>query len=198
MPDSSDLPQVTDTLILPDGREMLPDGTIRDPATELGEEVINSRGAVALVEKMRRNLGDMPDVPRNMNPICCILTYTACGLDDANIATALETTIDNIEKLKKSDIYVQLEKMFDERVFEDEQRTARHIISKHTHIAANKMVSLINAKSGDLALAASRDVLRIGGVDKSAQSQGLSEFKILLIDNDEVKKTQIEISLKQG
>lgn len=196
MSDSNDLPQVTDTLILPDGREMLPDGTIKDAATELGEEVINSRGAVALVEKMRRNLGDMPDIPRNMNPICCILTYTACGLDNANIATALETSIDNIERLKQSDIYRQLEKMFDERVFEDEQRTARHIISKHTHRAASKMVSLVDSKSGDLALAASRDVLRIGGVDKSTQGQGLSEFKIVLIDEDTVKKTQIEVSLR--
>lgn len=195
--DQSNLPQVSDTLILPGGIEILPDGTRRDPATELGQEVLNSRDSVALVEKMRRNLGDMPDVPRNMNPVCCVLTYTACGLSDIDIATALETTEDNIQRLKQSDIYIQLEKMFDERVFDDEQRTARHIISKHTATAARKMVGLVNSTSGDLALAASRDVLRIGGVDKSAQGNGLTEFKIVMIDGDDTKKS-IEVTLRQG
>ena len=194
MPDSN-LPQVSDTLILPGGIEILPDGTRRDPASETAELVVNSKDSVALVEKMRRNLGDMPDIPRNMNPVCCVLTYTSCGLSNADIATALETTEEIVERLKASDIYVQLEKMFDERIFEDEQRTARHLISKHTATAARKMVGLVNSTSGDLALAASRDVLRIGGVDKSTQSAGLTEFKIVMIDGDDAKKTQIEIKV---
>lgn len=189
------LPQPLDELILPDGKRILPDGTIIDPATQMAEEIVSSRNAVALITKMKRNLGDLPDIPSNMNPICVVLTYTSIGLSDADIATALSTTEDNIRKLKDLDSYQMLEKMFDERIFEDEQRNARHIISKYSSRAAQKMVDLVDAKSGDLALAASRDVLRIGGVDKSQQNTGMTSFKIIMVDGDEVKKQSIEIKI---
>lgn len=196
MPDGvPDLPQALDELILPDGTVIRPDGSKLDPAVNTVVEVENGKQAVALVTKMKRNLGDLPDVPANMNGIACVLTYTSIGLSNADIATALSTEEDNIARLKESDLYKQLETMFDERIFDDEMRTARHLLSKHAANAANKVISLVNAPSGDLALAASRDVLRMSGVDKSAQPQGMSALRILMVDGDDVKKTQIDIKL---
>jgi hypothetical protein len=195
MPDTI-LPPQSDELILPDGTVIKADGSRKlDPAVNAVVEVENAAGAVALVTKMKRNLGDLPDVPANMNGIACVLTYTSIGLSDADIATALSTTEDNITKLKESDLYKQIEGMFDERVFDDEMRTARHILSKHAANAANKMVTLVNAPSGDLALAASRDVLRISGVDKSQESKGMTALKIIMVDDNDTKKTQIEVKL---
>lgn len=195
------LPQSTDELILPDGTRIMPDGTVLDPAMANAVQVENGKGAVALVEKMKRNLGDLPDIPQNLNPVCVILTYTAVGLNNADIATALSTdtrhvTEADIQRLKDSEIYQKLEEMFDERVFDDEQRTARHILSKHSHRAAQKMVDLINSPSGDLSLAASRDVLRVSGVDKTATKEGMTSFKIVMIDGDDTKKQSIEISVR--
>lgn len=200
MPDSV-LPQSMDELILPDGTVIKPDGSTLDPAINNAVQVENAVQSIALVEKMRRNIGDLPDIPANLNPVCVIMTYSAIGLSDADIATALSTDTRHVEeadikRLKDSEIYQKLSEMFDERVFEDEQRTARHILSKHSHHAANKMVSLINSASGDLSLAASRDVLRVSGVDKSQQQTGMSSFKIVMIDGDEVKKTRIEVELR--
>lgn len=189
------LPAPDAVLTLPDGRIVRPDGSVVNPKTTMVQEMMNAKGAVALVEKMQRNLGDLPDVPKNMNPIACVLTYSAIGLGDADIALALSTTVENITRLKDSDIYQQLFKMFDERVFEDERRNSQHIISKHLSAAANKMVSLIHADSADLALAATRDVLRIGGVDKSNQNNAMSKLQIVMIDEDTQKKTGIEITL---
>ncbi|CAB4197202.1 hypothetical protein UFOVP1323_5 [uncultured Caudovirales phage] len=199
MPDTA-LPQSTDELILPDGTKIMPDGTVLDPAMANAVQVENGKNAVALVEKMKRNLGDLPDIPQNLNPVCVILTYTAVGLNNTDIATALSTdtrhvTEADIQRLKDSEIYQKLEEMFDERVFEDEQRTARHILSKHSHRAAQKMVDLVNSPSGDLALAASRDVLRVSGVDKSQESKGMSSFKIVMVDGEDAKRTQIEVTL---
>ena len=195
MPDSI-LPQQSDELILPDGTVIKADGSRKlDPTVGTVVEVENAANAVALVTKMKRNLGDLPDVPANMNGVACVLTYTSIGLSDADIATALSTTEDNIVKLKESDLYKQIEGMFDERVFEDEMRTARHLLSKHSANAAQKIISLVNAPSGDLALAASRDVLRISGVDKSQQQTGMTSLKIIMVDDNDSKKTQIEVKL---
>lgn len=195
MPDSI-LPQQSDELILPDGTVIKADGSRKlDPTVGTAVEVENAANAVALVTKMKRNLGDLPDVPANMNGVACVLTYTSIGLSDADIATALSTTEDNIVKLKESDLYKQIEGMFDERIFDDEMRTARHLLSKHSANAAQKIISLVNAPSGDLALAASRDVLRISGVDKSQQQTGMTSLKIIMVDDNDSKKTQIEVKL---
>lgn len=192
----SELSNTTDVLVLPGGIEISPDGTVRDPAVEAATVVENGTTAIALVQRMKRTLGDMPDVPRNMNPVACVIVYTQVGLSDEDIAASLSTDLETIQRLKNSEIYSKLTELFEERVFEDESRTARHIISKHSARAAQKMVSLVDSKSGDLALAASRDVLRIGGVDKSAQTQGLSSLKIVMVDREDAKK-EITITVEK-
>lgn len=184
-------------LILPDGRHVMPDGSTIDPKKSTIQQIENGKTAIALVTKMKRNLGDLPDIPDKMNPICVVLTYSSIGLSNEDIATALKCDVLQIEKLKESDLYEQLEKMFDERVFEDEQRTARHIISKAAGNAAAKMVSLVHAESGDLALAAARDVMRISGVDRSQQNGGLTSLKILLVDDNDNKKSEITVTIGQ-
>lgn len=190
------LPEPSSTLVLPNGVEISPDGTIRDPAVEAATIVENGTTAIALVQRMKRTLGDMPDVPRNMNPVACVIVYTQVGLSDEDIAASLSTDVETIQRLKSSEIYTKLTELFEERVFEDERKTAQHIISKHSANAATKMVSLVNSKSGDLALAAARDILRIGGVDKSQQGTGLSSLKIVMIDKEDAKQ-EITISVEK-
>lgn len=192
----TELANTSDVLILPNGIEVSPDGTIRDPSVEAATIVENGTTAIAMVQRMRRTLGDMPDVPRNMNPVACVIVYTQVGLSDEDIAASLNTDIETITRLKSSEIYSKLTELFEERVFEDEARTARHIISKHSARAAQKMVNLVDSKSGDLALAASRDVLRIGGVDKSAQATGLSSLKIVMVDKADAKQ-EITITVEK-
>ena len=185
----------TDVLILPNGIEISPDGTRRDPIAEQATEILNARDSVKLVQKMQRSVGDLPDIPENMNPVCCIMAYTAVGLNNEEISKALNTTIENIERIKSLDIYSEFERMFDERVFDDERRNARHIISKSAAHAANTMVSHINSKSGDLSLMAAKSVLSMAGIDKSAQSQGMTKLEIVMVDADELKKQSITIKV---
>lgn len=191
-----DLPVPTDTLILPDGTVYDPVSGILDPAVAASTEVENGRTAIALVSRMKRTLGDMPAIPRDMNPVACVIVYTQVGLEDDAIAQCLNCHVDDIKRLKDSEIYTKLTELFDERVFDDEQRTARHIISKHSAKAANKIISLVDAKSGDLALAAARDVMRISGVDKSQQATGLSSLKIVMMDKADVKQ-EITVTLEK-
>lgn len=191
----ANLPNPDSVLELPDGRTVMPDGSIVNPKAAVVTEIVNAKQAVALVTKMQRSLGDLPDIPANTNPIACVITYSAIGLSDADIATALNTDAENVRRLKESDVYQQLSQMFDERVFDDERRNSQHIISKHLSAAASRMVNLVSAESGDLALAAARDVLRIGGVDKSQTNSGLSKLQIVMVDEDTQKKTGIQITV---
>jgi hypothetical protein len=190
------LPEPTETLVLPNGKVIAPNGHLLDPAVMGATVIENGKTAIALVSKMKRTLGDMPDIPRNMNPVACVIVYTQVGLDDEAIAECLNTTIENIKRLKESEIYSKLSELFEERVFDDEQRTARHIISKHSARAAQKIVDLVSSQSGDLALMASRDVLRIGGVDKSGEVKGLSSLKIVMVDKADAKQ-EITIEMEK-
>ena len=82
------------------------------------------------------------------------------------------------------------------RVFDDEQRNARHIIAKAQSRAANKVVELIDSKSGDLALMAATKAMTIGGTDKTSQSQGMSKLEIVMVDEADLKKHSIKITVE--
>lgn len=157
------------TLILADGRAVKPTEAASNVAT-IAKEVKSGREAAKVLEKMHRKLGDLPDEPMKMNPIAAIITYTAIGLDDQDIATALGATVTQVTTIKESDAYAQLADMFDKTVFEDEKRNAKHIIAKAATKAAATMVSLVNSEREDIALTASRDVLKHAGVSNEEES----------------------------
>lgn len=196
MPDgNTDLAEPGTELILPNGVTIAPDGSRKDPIAENATEILNARESVKLVQKIQRSVGDLPDIPENMNPVCCIMAYTAVGLNDIEISKALNTTVENIERIKALDIYSEFERMFDERIFDDEVRNARHIIAKAQSRAAIKMTSLIDSNSGDLALMAAAKTMSIGGLDKSTQNQGMTKLQIVMVDSDELKRNKIEIKV---
>lgn len=180
------------TMILADGRAVRPVESPSNVAT-IAKEVKSGREAVKVLEKMHRKLGDLPDEPMKMNPIAAIITYSAIGLDDQDIATALGATKEQVVTIKESDAYKQLADMFDKTVFEDERRNAKHIIAKAAGKAAATMVSLVDSEREDIALTASRDVLKTAGVNTEEDvDRRVGGLRIVVVrkgdrDNDEVK-----------
>jgi hypothetical protein len=159
-------------LHLPDGQVVLKSGkvvrpvekTVAQPAVIAAREIKNGRQASDTLERIHRKLGDLPEQTEKMNAIACVLMYTGVGLRDDDIAIALRTSTDNVRRLKELDAYKQLSEMFDGAVFEDAKRTANHIVTRASARAANRIVSLLDAESDDVALAAARDVTRLAGV----------------------------------
>jgi hypothetical protein len=180
------------TMILADGRAVRPVESPSNVAT-IAKEVKSGREAVKVLEKMHRKLGDLPDEPMKMNPIAAIITYSAIGLDDQDIATALGATKEQVAIIKESDAYKQLADMFDKTVFEDEKRNARHIIAKAATRAATTMVALVDSEREDIALTASRDVLKTAGVNTEEDNERrVGGLRIVVVrkgdrDNDELK-----------
>lgn len=169
-------------LVLPDGTTILKNGRAVPPGkeqpaniTKFAQEVQSGRQAAQTLQRMHRKLGDLPDTPQKMNPIAAIITYRAIGLNDEDIATALGATVEQIQTVCESEAYKQIEQMFDQTVFEDERRNAKHLIAKAATRAANTMVSMIDSSDENIALVASRDVLKLSGInteEERTRSQG--------------------------
>lgn len=182
------------TLILADGRAVKPIEAASNVAT-IAKEVKSGREAVKVLEKMHRKLGDLPDEPMKMNPIAAIITYSAIGLDNQDIATALGASAQQVATIKESDAYKQLAEMFDQTVFDDERRNAKHIIAKAANRAASTMVSLIDSDREDIALTASRDVLKTAGITTEEESsRRVGGLRIVITRNGE-QESEVKVEM---
>ena len=169
-------------LVLPDGTSILKNGRAIPAGSEqpsniatLAREVQSGRQAAQTLQRMHRKLGDLPETPQKMNPIAAIVTYRAIGLNDEDIAVALGASVEQIQTVCASEAYKQIEQMFDQTVFEDERRNAKHLIAKAASRAAITMTSMIDSSDENIALVASRDVLKLSGIsteEERTRSQG--------------------------
>lgn len=191
-------------LTLPDGTMILANGKAIKPkevesdVAKVGREISSGRNAVRTLERMHRKLGDLPDLPNKMNPIAAIITYSAVGLHDQDIAQALGASVEQIAIIKDSEAYKQLESMFDQTVFEDERRNAKHIVSRASSTAASKMVELVDSNDENIALTASRDVLKLSGItteEESSKRQGA--LKIVITRKGE-KDDEIKVEMNHA
>jgi len=176
-PETSCAQEVVDevALHLPDGQVVLKSGKVVRPVERLpvrttdtpakaAREIKNGRAAMETLERVHRKLGDLPEQAEKMNAIACVLMYTGVGLADTDIAIALRTSLENITRLKELDAYKQLAEMFDSTVFEDAKRTANHIVSRASAVAAQRIVSLVEDEDPNIGLSAAKEVARLAGV----------------------------------
>lgn len=190
-------------LMLPDGSAIMSDGTHRTAkqleapqlAAQLGREIESGRRAQATLERMHRKLVDLPETPQKMNAIACVLMYTHVGLSNDDIAIALQTTAENVKKLKELEAYQQLAEMLDNTVFEDAKTNAKHIIAKNADVAASTMVNAMASSDESVAVVAAKEVMRIAGVGEGREGNRMSGLRIVVeTDNGEAKNT-VSVSL---
>lgn len=188
-------------LTLPDGRLVLDTGEVivPQPAVDMAREIESGRDAARTLERIHRKLGDLPEQSEKMNAIAVILMYTGVGLNDTDIAISLKTSVENIERFKELDAYKQLAEMFDATVFEDAKRTANHIVSRASADAAARMVSAIRDKDPQVAVVASRDILRLAGVGADrANDSRISSLNIKITRTGEHKDDEITVELNNA
>lgn len=182
------------TMILANGKAIKPKEAPSDVAT-IGREVSSGRQAVRTLEKMHRKLGDLPDLPTKMNPIAAIITYTAVGLDDQDIAQALGASVEQVTIIKDSEAYKQLKSMFDQTVFEDERRNAKHIVARASSRAAQTMVELVDSADENIALTASRDVLKLSGITTEEEASKRQGALKIVITRKGDKEDEIKVEM---
>lgn len=153
-------------LVLADGRLVFPDGNIVDPkqAQEQLVEVPTNREAVSLVVTARRKLSDLPDVPKTMNTISVVLSYSLFGLDDVEIALATGMTEDQIGRVKMHDAYTQMKDSVVSTILTSETDDVRALFQQHSRLAVSKMVSVLqSSKSEANKIVVARDFLDRAG-----------------------------------
>lgn len=188
-------------IVLPTGETVYTDGRVEKPgmqvAAGLSREIMSGRRAAVALDKMHRKLGDLPDTADRLNPICAVITYRAIGLSIEDIAVALRTTTENIQRLMELDAYRQLVEMFDQQVFEDAKTNAKHIIARAADRAAIKMVEHVEDDDPNISIIAGREVLRMAGVstdeDRGKQMGGL---KIIVEKSDGKDKDSVTVTLE--
>jgi hypothetical protein len=134
-------------LVLADGRLVYPDGSVVDPtqAQEL-VEIPTNREAVALVISARKKIADLPAVPKTMNTVSVVLSYTLFGLDDVEIALATGMTEDQVGRIKMHEAFTQMRESVVSSILGSEADNVRDLFQQHSRNAVSKLVDALEGK----------------------------------------------------
>jgi hypothetical protein len=160
------LPKRDAPLRLADGRIVRPDGSVgdeNDAPKPTMVEIPSGPEAQRIVTAARRKLSELPEVPRTMNAISVVLSYTLFGLDDEEIAIATGLSVDQIGRIKVGDPYTQMHEAVVRTVLDSETNVVRELFIKNARNAAQVVVRAMEEGTRSDRMAAARDVLDRSG-----------------------------------
>lgn len=150
-------------LRLADGSLVYPGGTGSRTAIEHFTEIPTHREAQRIITATRKKIADLPEVPKTMNAVGIVLSYTLFGLDDEEIAIATKLSVDQVGRIKLSDPYTQMHETIVRTVLDSETDVVRELLAKNARSAASVMVDALQAGSRTDRMAAARDILDRSG-----------------------------------
>jgi len=158
------LPQGTEPLILADGTVINPqDGTvIQDddvPLVEVPNNEMMQRDIVA----SRKRISDLPLPPDKMNTVSVIMSYTLFGIVDSDIANILSIPVNQIETIKASEIYKDLQGQFVNNIMESDASNVRGMFVQKSNAAAHTMFNLLGSNNEATRGSAAKDILDRAG-----------------------------------
>jgi hypothetical protein len=158
-------PNFAHPLRLADGRIVYPEGEISTgpEPNSVAVEIPSADDAVRIVTAARRKLSELPEVPRTMNAVSVILSYSLFGLDDEEIAIATSLTVEQIGRIKVGDAYTQMHDAVVRTVLESETNVVRELFVKKARDAAQVVVRAMQEGSRADRLAAAKDILDRSG-----------------------------------
>lgn len=161
------LPNSNEPLRLADGRVVYPDGRTggeeKLDAKPKFVEVPTHAEAQRIVTAARRKLSELPEVPRTMNAVGVVLSYTLFGLDDEEIAIATGMSVDQVGRIKVGDPYTQMHEAIVRTVLDSETNVVRELFIKNAKTAAQVVVRAMDEGTRADRMAAARDILDRSG-----------------------------------
>lgn len=148
------------SLVYPGGRVVGRD-TIPEPVRFV--EIPTHREAQKVITATRRKLSELPEVPKTMNAVSIVLSYTLFGLGDEEIAIATNLTVDQVGRIKCSDPFTQMYDAVVRNIMESETDVVRDILAKNARDAAAAMVEALQAGNRSDRMAAAKDILDRSG-----------------------------------
>lgn len=189
-------------LKLADGRLVYPDGRIVDPSDARNAliDVPTNREATRLVVEARKKLADLPDVPKTMNTVSVVLSYTLFGLADVEIALATGMTETQIGIVKMHDAYTQMHDAVITSIISTESNDVRSLFEQHSRRAVNTMLSVLdNSKSEVNKIVVARDLLDRAGhrpadvVEHRHKMDGGLTIEIITRDKNAIPTIELEV-----
>lgn len=163
---------MADPLKLADGTLVYPDGRIVQSgdtgSTAVSREVSivavpTNREAQRLVVETRKKLADLPDVPKTMNAVSIVLSYSLFGLDADEIALATNLPVERIEKIKSTDAYTSMHDEVVRSIVAAESNDVRDLFIKQSRTAAATMFDALAAGKASDRIMAAKDILDRSG-----------------------------------
>lgn len=194
----------------------LPDGTIVLPeANASGSKVVSKaeQEQEAARVQVERELGDLLSDPVNnefselykrtladidvdfarMNVVMLVASYTLWGLDSYAVSRVLNVSTGQVDALKMSDLYTRVQKQLIEAVRYAEAATVHGYLAAKSHAAARVVAASLTNPSGDLRLAAAKDILDRAGFRPADRVEHTHKFedelRIRYVQDDTVVPT---------
>lgn len=189
-------------LKLADGRLVYSSGEIVDPSEARNEfvEVPTNREATQLVVAARRKLADLPDVPRTMNTISVVLSYSLFGLSDEEIAIATGLTELQVGTIKMNDAYAQMRDTVVGSIIASESDDVRQMFVTNSRLATNTLLSVLHRSKSEVnKISVARDILDRAGhrpadvVEHRHKLDGGLTIEIIQRDGKNVPTIDLEV-----
>jgi hypothetical protein len=156
------LPQGTEPLVLADGTKINPiDGAI--VTDEILVEVPNTEQIKREIVSARKRISDLPVPPNQMNTLSVVISYTLFGISDDDISYTLNIAPDQLERIKSSDAYADLQTQFIKSLMDSDLADVRSLFVQRSRTAADRVFSLMDSESEATRMIAAKDVLDRAG-----------------------------------
>jgi hypothetical protein len=160
------LPTPDAPLRLADGRMVYPGGEVVQPGQQPRQrfvEIPTHTEAQRIITNTRRKVSDLPELPKTMNAVGVILSYTMFGLDDEEIGVATGLSVEQIGRIKVGDAFTQMHEAVVSSVLDSESSVVRELLAKNAREAAKVMVEALSTGNRSDRISAAKDVLDRAG-----------------------------------
>jgi len=149
---------------------VLADGTVIDPDTGKKQrstqyyEVPSNTEAQKVVAETRRKLTDLPEVPARMNVVSAVLSYHLFGLEQGEIAIALNMPVERIISIKMLESFTEMHDAVMANMIKQDKGEVVTILERAAVGSAHKMTELMHEADDErVQLSAAKDILDRNG-----------------------------------
>jgi hypothetical protein len=157
------LPTGTEPLVLADGTKINPVDGRPVQEEEVVVEVPNTATLQREVTAARMRISDLPMPPQQMNSLSVILSYSLQGVTDEDIGILLHVSTEQINNIKASDAYKELQETIVKNIVESDSSNIRGLFVQKSEKAAKTMFGLMDSEIETTQMAAAKDVLDRAG-----------------------------------
>ena len=126
-------------------------------------EVPNTEDIQRQIVASRKRISDLPVPPQQMNTLSVIISYTLFGINDEDIANALVIPLEQLQAIKESETYDDLQQQLIKNILESDASDVRNMFVAQSRNAANTIFSLMTSNNEATRGVAAKDVLDRAG-----------------------------------